>query len=367
MSGFNQFIHSFFSKIFIAIDVEWDECHIRVVRIKNSSILEQAEKRFKVIDGVFPISAVRFIQSYQKISPFCYIGSVSKVCHSALFYPSAFREQSAYSQDSSVQNTDESGHEDSLVKKKSWGENYKEIDVGQWVVRIQNSKLEDIQRFFHKIGGVDYIFSPFILIYNHIQADLDSSLRLYVLNHKNALSILIANKEGVRFGRYVVLDLREFHSLGFQSQNSLQGETQDSPQPDSVKDLDFSFQKESDFDGLSTIDSPENEDRTDFFETTSSEFDVFLSEEDQLGGIEMEDSLLRSQAVARVIEECLAEFYSSELEEDFVEEIVFLTNVDVSEDTLSYIQDKTLLSVQSTRLVLVDALLEAMQEEYRGA
>ncbi len=326
MFGFYKLIRPLFSDVFIAINVDDNICQIRVLRTKKEKILEEVEKEFKIIDRVLPYDAVRFIENYKKHYPFCYIGVVSKTQDQNIFHVSKIKE---------------------LPKIGVDIREYRTLAIGDWGIYIKKSEIDRIQRFFGKFHGVDYIFSPFVLLYKRIKDRLEPELKLYVLQEKTHIAMLVANKDDVYFSKFLSVEMLESGARGVENPLFFNNETGGGSTFGGFEDLDLDFMRDLDF-------KEEGEPRVDESEKRAQEASVVV------------DEISRAAVVAGIIQEALSEFYDNEFyEEGFVEEIVFLDNIEMKQEAADYIQQTLLLPVQRMQIKLMEDVLESVQQEFK--
>lgn len=325
MLGFDRIIRPLFSNVFIAINIDNNNCQIRVLRTKKERIFEEVEREFNIIDNLLPMAAIRFIESYKKRYPFCYIGVIAKTYNQSVFHIKKIKELGKLGVD---------------IRE------YKALKFKDWGVYIKKNEVDDIQRFFKKLHGVDYIFSPFVLIYKSISSRLDSVLRLYVLQEKSNIALFVANAKSVYFGGYFMVE----SDMGKENEEAslpvIAPKEETTDLLDEFEDLNF-----------------------DFIQDVDVDVDAHLDTKDEItqGASEAVDELTKAAVIASIIQNSITEFYNNDYyEEKFVEEIVFLDNVGMMEETLSYIEQVTLLPVSRWQFTLIEELLEIIQQEFRG-
>lgn len=323
MLGFDRLVRSLFSNVFIAINIDDSSCHIRILRTKKDRVIEEIERDFDIVDGLLPVVAVRFIERYKKHYPFCYVGVIAKTYNQNVFQVRKIKEINKLGVD---------------IKE------YKALKLGDWGVCIKKNEIDEIQNFFKKVRGVDYIFSPFALMYQGISAKLDSVLRLYVLQEKSNIALFIANSSNVYFGGYFMVESdmdKEKNSTSF---SPIVMKKEEVDPLDEFEDLDFDF-----------IQDMDTEIRFDAREENFQEVSQAVNE------------LTKAAVIAGIIQNALAEFYSNDYyEERFVEEIVFLDNVNMMEEALKHIEQVMLLPVSRWQINLYEELLEMIRREFKG-
>ena len=320
MLGLYRAIRPLFSNVFIAINIDNGNCHIHILRVKKDRVIEEIEREFKIIDGALPINAIRLIETYKKY-PFSYVGIIAKTYNQNIFHTSK------------IDSLNEIGIDITEYKMLKF--------QGGWGVYIKRNEINEIQKIFSKIYGVDYIFSPFFIIYQVIQETLDDTLRLYILQEKSNIAILIADKLKVYFGGYFLIE------------SEVRDEKNETPPLDSM--IEKHEDPLDEFEDLS-LDFIQEADKTD------EDFSQDTQEASQAV-----DELTKASTIVSIIQNSLNEFYSNDFyDEGFVQEVVFLDNTAMIPETLSYIEQATLLDVKRQQINLMDELLEAIQMEFKG-
>ena len=78
MGLFTSFLSPLFSKVFIAINVDASTCSIKLIRVKNTNILESFTKEFKTSENNIPMDAIKIVRKYRKEYPFTYVSVMIK-------------------------------------------------------------------------------------------------------------------------------------------------------------------------------------------------------------------------------------------------------------------------------------------------
>ncbi|MCE3038852.1 hypothetical protein LW133_06145 [Helicobacter sp. faydin-H8] len=314
MFGFNKILRSLFSNTFIAINIDGNICYVKVLRLKEGRIVEDFSKEFKILEGQLPFELIKFIKNYKRRYPFSYIGVMAKTYNQGVYNP----------------------QRPEILESN--GVNIRECKVlkfDNWNAYIKKNEIEEIQKQLDRFGGVDYIFSPFVITYLAIKKELDSKSRLYILYEKSNIAILIANCDEVYFAGYFMI------------------ESEISQAQEEVKYANDLL--ENTFDIMEELEDFEDFEDFDFFNENKEEEEVEQTIQD----------MNQASIVAGIIQNSLNEFYSNDLyEEKFVEEIVILDNVGISNEGLKYIADTTLMDIKKEQFDLMQELLAIIQVEF---
>lgn len=315
MFGLNKLLRPLFSNVFIALNIDNGSCFVRILRQRESRVLEEVDREFRIFDEELPVEVVKFIKTYKRRYPFSYVGLVAKT---------------------PTQGIIDKGNPDLLTSLGIAPKECKILPIRGWSVYIKKQEILEIQRHFARFGGVDYVFSPFVVMHSALREWLDSKLRLYVLLERSHVALMVANEGGAYFGGLFPIAPEE--QAPAQEIEPLEG-----------LELDEEMHA---LEGLEDLD----------LEEIGQEFEEEGEMED-IGQI-IED-ITNASALSDTIGRALGEFYANDsYEEGFVEEIVFLDSVGVSQDILSYVHEAMLLDVKYQPFSIQEALLEMIQQEY---
>lgn len=332
--NFSKLRRKFFSSVFIGINIDGKSCSVRITQIKDEKILQNINREFKTINNEIPIEAIKLIRSFQRKYAFCYISAMSKSYNQGVL--KAIDKKEDYSK---------------------YGVNPKEckiIDFKSWKVYIKNNEIKENIERFGKINGIDYLFSPFVIIFAKIKNELDKKMRLYILQEKSSVSLLVADSEGIYFGGYFMIE----------------GE---------MEDVNMSDPKTEDFfDILSTQDNKDvEEDFDDEIEDLEElDSDVFIdalnkkllidnAQEENLTKGKVDD-IYKISIVAGIIKNSLMEFYSNDLYESrFIDEFIILDTYGMSEAAMNYLKDNLMIQIQKKPFSIANELVELSKIEFK--
>ena len=315
MFGLNKLFRPLFSNVFIALNIDNGSCFVRILRQRESRVLEEVDREFRIFDERLPVEVVKFIKSYKRRYPFSYVGLIAKT---------------------PTQGIVSTGELDLLASQGIAPKECKILPIKNWSVYIKKQEILEIQKHFARFGGVDYIFSPFVVMHSALHDWLDSKLRLYVLLERSHVALMVANEWGAYFGGIFPITSEE--QAPIQEIEPLEG-----------LELDGEMHELEDLEDL-------------VLEEIGQEFQE-AGEMEDIGQI-IED-ITNASALSDIIVRALGELYANDSHEGgFVEEIVFLDSIGVSQDILSYVHGATLFDVKHQPFSIQEALLEMIQQEY---
>lgn len=319
--NFSSFASHFFSKVFIAIDIDAKVCFVKIIRNKSEKIVENFNKEIKTVNHEFPMEAVKLIKNYQKKYPFTYVCAMSKSYNQGVF-------------------RDKKDLLNLGIEPKSC----KILEMEKWGVYIKNSAiLENITKF-SKMGRLDFLFSPFVLIYYKIRQNISAKTRLYILQERSNISLFALDAEGVYFGGH--------YAIEGEVENVVLEET---PIIENFFDTSFA---EMDYKDNDDIDIDESDDFDSDLLLEKLNERLLADNQGEENAKEKVDDITRISVVSDIIQNTLKDFYSNELHESkFIEEIVILDAYGISDEAVAYLEGQTMIETRKINVNIVDELI----------
>ena len=226
-----------------------------------------------------------------------------------------------------------SGNKTNLFNK--FGLNPKQLSImlinKSWFIYIGKIDIQKEKNKFSKIYGIDFIFSPFVVIYERVRKYLDSSdnsKKLYLLQEKYSCSLLIADSTKIYLGKYLIFEKDYFE------------EEKESAKSNVIE-----------FDSLSSID--ENIIIKDL--DTKIHDDINTAE---LGELSMASHMME------IIKGTIDNFYNDDrYAGDFVEELLILDSYGISDNVISYLRDNIMIDIQFLQVDICEEILKLSKME----
>lgn len=328
-------LRPFFSTILIGINLDAKVCSLKIVIMKNKTIKNTLMKDFKIVDKELPMEAAKLIKSYKRKYPFTYLSAMSKTYNQGL-------AQCAKKSD--------------LIK---FGINTKTARVvempNQWLFYIEQLAIDENRVKFIRALGLDYLFSPFVLVYENIKKTLDSDLKLYVLQERANITLFIADEKGVYFGGFFMIggelessdedgSMVEVHSLREMSElDSILGSLDELNEIGELEDLDEELIRK---------------------EFAPEELDNKKQQEAEMSRLEGLKDLARASNTSEIIKNSISEFYANPIyNARFVESVVILDSYGMNEQAIAHIRNALLLDIEVRPIHIPDALIELAKIE----
>lgn len=309
MALFEALLKPLFSKVFVSIYFDDERAFVQVLRFKNNAIIENLQRTFATPARALTNEAVKFVKKYQNKFPFCYVATLSNTPNQGIltdFMRENFKPKSDFTKKNTLVNF---------------------IDFAAY---IANQDLEAINQNFAKIGGVDYIFSPFCVLHEAILKRVEEALKFYMMAEKTGVTVIIANIDSVYFGEYFAIsDLQKIEKNEIQ-----EDEEEPSPDPEtptiSTENDDFLSDDDSDFDDeMVDLD-------LDMLQKVARENRSEIPREMQM------QAFLTTQII-EIIQSCMRRFYNAG--GNFIEEVVIFDATDLTQENFAKIEDSMLIDI----------------------
>ncbi|WP_300732369.1 hypothetical protein [uncultured Helicobacter sp.] len=329
-------LRPFFSTILIGVNLDGKVCSLQIVVMKNNKVKNTINKEFKIVDKELPIEAAKLIKSYKRKYPFTYLSAMSKTYNQGLA------------------NFSKKGD---LIK---FGVNSKTSRIvempNQWLFYIQNLAVDENRVKFIRALGLDLLFSPFMLVYEHIKNQLGNKIKLYVLQERASMTLFVADKKGVYFGGFFMIG----------------GELEQSDDDNSSMTEVHSFKELSELDSiLGSLDElneiGELEDLDEELirkEFAPDEVDSQKQQEAEMSRLEALRDLARASNAAEILKNSISEFYSNPIyNAQFIETIVILDTYGITKQALDHIRQSLMIDVKVLPLNIPEALIRLAKAE----
>ena len=326
---------SIFQKLYVEvyISIIKYESSIKVTThiLKNNEILDKFEKTFNSKTITNEIST--FVESFKAESPYYYISTLDD-------------SKNSYALDS--------------CKKSKVDPSKRSICIDKKFLSLTDFQdLKNIQKDFSSFG-LDFIFSPFAILYNVFKDKIDTTLSIYVMISEINLSVMIFDRSKLITSTTLVLvdeaseaikEIVEPLSLDFDL-DSLDENIH-------LEDID-ELDELDELDNLS--DDIENLDEIDEIDEFDDKIDIDNKVKTKKDDIDDLNSFSKDFARFTLIQEYLHNFYN-ESGNDFIENIYILDCFGVSDDLKKYLEEELFLQVTQREIDLADELIKMSIEE----
>ncbi|MDH5465212.1 MAG: hypothetical protein OEW60_06245, partial [Thiovulaceae bacterium] len=322
-----------------------------------------------VFGGVLPKEAISFMEKYERKSPFSYISVLNPITSQGAKFGCSGE---------GLQNT-------------IWFCTKPKNHKTPWLVYADAAEINGIQKRF-KHSGIDFIFSPFLLIEPQFKEVRSSKAKMFIVLLEQTITMAVFQNGQLLFGKQDSidhdehdLDMEEELILDVEGNESRTGLELDINEIDSLDSLDDesddleSLETLEDLDDLDNLDDLDDNDELgeftadtlDMQEETDSVEEI-SSAEDAEKELMAEDNALSGFSINfkrfELIQDALQEFYrQSDVKSSFIEEIFLSDRDDSCKDLMSYLEDELFVKVKYSKIDLENKFLAIVKQEVRNA
>lgn len=339
----NKLLEKLYNKVFVNIVVDGGKTTLYIEHCANNEkfeILQNADATFET-DSI-NAKMLAFIESYTKGSPYFYISILDNSLSQGAI-PTCDKNRLSYYYDVS-------GSELKCADKK-------------WTYFTSKTDLYSIEKKYEKIG-VDFIFSPFTLLWHFFRDKIDKNLAMFVLIQTSSISVTVFKEGSLLFGEH--LDMH--HMLeedGLSSENL--DENFDSDESIDLEDVDVDGEEMElidDFGDIEDLDAIEEID--EFAQHRDAEEELLeaveepKSSDENLGFNEEYQHFL-------LIQSSIASYYKDEkYDSSFIENIYIADNIGVQAELKKYLEEEMFVNVYIRQTNISMELCELAKRELEG-
>ncbi|MGP1580283.1 MAG: hypothetical protein ACTTH5_04605 [Wolinella sp.] len=329
-SNIRRAIRELFSTYIIGVNVDYRNCYVRVKVSKGGQVTHDELHEFKTVQGDVPIEVAKFVRGLRKKNPFTYVATIS---HSI--------QQGAIG---TVKERD-------FIRFGIFARDVKTVGVQKmWSAYIAKEGVAESRRKFAKSQGIDFLFSPFLVLHQALKGRLDSKKRLYILQQRSDLTLAVMNKDRLYFGGFFVLE----------------SELEEDSRGDGLKESDKSSSTnitnalemlDNELGEIGALEELDDHIILEDFEEHSAP----LPQNDEKSSL---DDFARILDIEKFIRNSLAEFYKNEIyESDFIDEIIILDTYGISSAALAHLKNTLLIDVRSIPLEMTATIIALAEAE----
>lgn len=331
-------LRPFFSTVLIGVNLDAKICVLKIVVMKNKTIKSSLTKEFKIVDKELPVEAAKLIASYKRRYPFTYLSAISKTYNQGLAHCSKKTDLLKFGVNAKTSKIIEMPH--------------------QWLFYIQQLAVDENRVKFIRALGLDYLFSPFILVYENVKKTLTKEMQLFVLQERGSVTLFVADEKSVYFGGFFMME------SGLDSSGEDQNTMVEVHSLKEMKNLDTVI---GSIDELNEIGELEDLDedliRKEFM---PEEIDSQKAQEAEISHLEELRDLARASNATEILKHSINEFYSNEVySARFIEKIVILDTYGITEQAIEHIRGNLMLDIEIRSLSIPDALIELAKAEMK--
>ena len=317
----SKIFEALYVKVLVNIIIQKTKTLIYIEVYGKKGIIEHIHNEFDATEPTQEM--VEFISSYTKETPYFYI---------------------AYLDPSNTQGVIPTCNKNRLSYYKDISSCEHLCFENRWTFYTSKSELYELEKT-QELLGVDFIFSPFVVLANFFQDKISSSVSLYILILEESIALSVFEDSELLYGEYLVVKPTNDDEETFSHEDDDVIEMEDAlDESIDLEDIDVDDNIESleDFGDIEDLDSIEE------IEDFSDNRDI--EEELQESEMELEDGdeehFNQDYNRFALIEESVANYYKDDrYESKFLENIYIADSVGVSRDLKKLLEEEMFFNV----------------------
>lgn len=335
----SKLLEGLYHKIFVNIVVYRSKSIVYIEESNKNEIINSIEESFDTI--TLNTKMYSFIKSHTAESPFSYISILDTSISQGAAPTCNPKEMPLYF--------------DAISSKQL-------CYADRWVYYTSKADLHLLQKEYSSVG-VDFIFSPFVLLAKFFKDKIDKHTSMYILIEDSFLSLAIFDHSELLFAEH--LDMKNNKDsddllMDSSSMQNLEFELESSVNLDDI-DIEDDIGELDDFGDIEDLDN--FEDINEFSEIKEDEEEFIEEEEDEYPRNETEGFNEDYQRFS-LIKSSLNHFYKDDkFKSQFIESVYIADGVGISSDLKRYLEEEIFLSVFVRRIDLCAEVCELAKVE----
>lgn len=318
--------------VFVNLTIGRQKTNVYVEMVNHKGkVLRSDSKTFDV--AYLSGDLYEYIESFTKESPFYYVSILDNSTMQGAI-PTCAKNNIGYYYDISASE-------------------YKCFD-DKWIYYTAKSDIYEIEKVYSKVG-VDFVFSPFLVLANFFKDKIDSTLALFVLIEDGYLCLSIFNNSELLYAEYLDMETDEEYELimddhldddediigeddsGGIDLDTIDNEDEELTDINEIDELD-------DFGDIADLDFIEEID--DFSEGKDEEEELAENEEGEELHKTTSDEINEDYQRFSLIQSSVSSFYKDDkFQSEFIENIYIADTVGISTDLKQYLEEEMFLNV----------------------
>ncbi len=338
---------SLYLKILVNIVIANSKTTVYIETLNKKNILNAEEVAF---DTKYLSSKMyEYILSFTKESPFFYI-SILDTSKAQGAIPTCSKQQVNSFQDLS-------------------SSEYKCYD-NKWSYYTSKSDIYSIEKVYEKIG-VDFIFSPFVVLANFFKDKIQTHMAMYILIEEESLSLSVFKNSELLYAEYLDISLEldrnelliedaDLSDINLEEDDdsSIDLDSIDLDDIDSIDDID----ELDDFGDIENLDSIEE--MNEFNDTKDIEEELAENEDQEDFPSPNSDGINEDYQRFVMIQASISDFYKNDkFDSEFIENGYIADSVGVSSDLKKYLEEEMFLNVYVRHIDLSAEVCEIAKME----
>jgi hypothetical protein len=337
---FSKIFQALYHRVFVTIIVKRSTTVVYVELLKKKGIVNSEHRSFTTT--AMNDELHDFVTSYTKESPFHYISILDKSVNQGAI-PTC--SKSAMSTFHNLQ-----GCEYKCYKDK-------------WSYYTSKEDIYALEHKYEKIG-LDFIFSPFIILHNFFKDKIDSHKAMYVLIEENYMSLSVFDNSELLFAQHLDVEHYKQSDELLMEADDMQDDSLEIDETIDLDDID-TLDELDDLDDFGSIEDLDTlEDMDDFAQTHDVEEEFNQLAETKSSSSEDASGFNEDYQRFLLIQSAINNFYKDDrYQSEFIENVYIADSVKVSKDLKRYLEEEMFLSVYIRRIDLAHEVCEVTKLE----
>lgn len=334
-----KLFESLYYKVFVSIALTRSETIVYIEYFDRNKVVQNFEKKFETT--VFNDKIAQYIKQHTNQTPLHYIALLDpSVSQGAV--PTCDAKQMRYYTDMSFNKT--------------------VCYQNRWAYYTSMSTLEELQNAYKELG-VDFIFSPFVLLAQIYKEKLTMQMVAVVLVEDNFLSLGVFDKEELLFAQHLDMEYSSDNDeLVIDDEDELNFDLDGGIDLDEVDALDELGDLE-DFGDIEDLDAMEEiEEFDEAIETPTKDKKLF----DDMPNASKEEGFSEDYQRFLLIKSAVHQFYNDDkYESKFIEHLYIADSVGVSDDLKRYLEEEMFLNPVIRKVDLMQEICDLSKGELK--
>ncbi|BDQ28472.1 hypothetical protein [Helicobacter ailurogastricus] len=321
---------AFFSDVFICFNLDHETLLGRMERLRWRRTREIINKVYPVKNGKIPIRAMKDVRDFVNIYPFSYLCAMAKSADQGMCKKSELE-----------QNIPKGLRKKDLIV----------LEIDGYCFYIPKQSLEQDRRIFGMtMQKIDYIFSPFLLMYSFIKPILEDGVAVYALLEHARLFVMVSNHRDICYSKFYPLE----RTL---SDADLEVQTQD------IQQESYKHEEEMLQSFLKSIE-------TNLIHMDTNAPSQPVEEESTQDPKALVDSMIHATDIIKYLQESIKTAYDNPNYhiEDFIQKVWVLYTYEISYQLIDVLEDELMLEIEHAPMSLVERMsILAKKEQYNEA
>lgn len=344
---FSKLFEALYLKVIVNIVVTGSTSVVYVELLNSKGVVSHDEATFNTTS--IDKNMYKFIMSYVKESPFHYISILD-----------TSKEQGAVPTCSKV----------SMSHFHDFSETEHKCLDDKWTYYTSKNDLYELEKKYQKIG-LDFVFSPFVLLYSFFKDKIDEHKAMYILIEDTNMTLCVFEKSELMFAQYLDMTTNNNEDIDDTElmiedddldENLLEDDTSiDLDDLDALDDIDDGME---DFGNIEDLDALEDID--EFSESKDVEEEFNSMQQDEISEDVPAEGFNQDYQRFSLIQNAIDNFYKDErYDSEFIESVYIADSVGVSKDLKIYLEEEMFLSVYIRNIDLVQQLCSVTKMELK--